>query len=358
MAIPKKKKQFKTISTILMTLVVPVVLIIVLLLTIPKLRHGVFLFSQELVGYATNFMLQQYVPIKRFDKAIPWLERELSLVNWFAPPRNRLLPNLIQNTKYVVERARYPEEFAVLQPFLKKFVDSHPKLYPARLWLARALSKVDSSETFKQLEIATKLSSADDRPFRIAINLALKNRLPEKLKEWCELYQSSHFGGLVPLIPSLIQASPVLSGVGLRQLALEVVSDSGKRQVSRNNGLRLEENVTYDFHFEKNVPIKELNLHLPIVSGISVALKKIQLYSNGQRKLSLEKDLILSSWSGFHLEDGRVLTVSNSNSKDAEIIFIRPPKGRFGEADRIELTISFERLGLANSPVCQVKKKK
>ena len=130
MAIPKKKKQFKTISTILMTLVVSVVLIIVLFLTIPKLRHGVFLFSQELVGYATNFMLQQYVPIKRFDKAIPWLERELSLVNWFAPPRNRLLPGLIQNTKYVVERARYPEEFAVLQPFLKKFVDSHPKRYP------------------------------------------------------------------------------------------------------------------------------------------------------------------------------------------------------------------------------------
>ena len=107
------KKNFgRTVLTVFLALMVPVMLVLVLLLTVPKLRHAAFLFSLELPGYVTNFMLQQYVPIRRFDKALPWLERELRLVNWFAPPRNRLLPSLIQNAEYAVERARFPEEFA------------------------------------------------------------------------------------------------------------------------------------------------------------------------------------------------------------------------------------------------------
>ena len=115
----KKKRFTETVLTVLMTLMLPIVLIVLLFLTVPKARHGVFLFALELPGYVTNFMLEQYVPIRRFDKALPWLERELRLVNWFASPRNRLLPGLIKNTEYAVSRARFQEEFSVLQPFLK-----------------------------------------------------------------------------------------------------------------------------------------------------------------------------------------------------------------------------------------------
>ena len=345
----KKKRYAGTFVSVLLTVTVSVLLVVVLFLTVPKLRHGVFLFSLELPGYATNFMLQQYVPIRRFDKALPWLERELRLVNWFAPPRNRLLPGLIKNTAYTVERARFPEEFAILRPFLGKLVDSHPKLYPARLWLARALANEDSSATFEQLESATKLSSADDRPFRIAINLALKNKLPEKLKEWCGRYKKSQFGGIQPLTySSMFQA-----GIGLRELTLEVVNELGERQFSRNMGLRLGTTATYEFNLEKRALVKELQLHLGVVPGISVVLKKLQMYRGGQRGAAFsEGDLVLSSWSGFHLEEGRLLTVS----KDGEMFSIFPSVGGFGEADRIEATLGFERLGVASHSACEEKK--
>jgi hypothetical protein len=342
-----KKKIAGTFLTVLMTLTLPVVLVVVLLLTVPKVRHGLFLFSLELPGYVTNFMLEQYVPIRRFDKALLWLEQELKLVNWFAPPRNRLLPKLIQNVEYAVERARFPEEFAVLRPFLIKLVDTHPELYPARLWLARALANVDPAATFEQLELATKLSSADARPFRIAINLALKNRLPEKLKEWCGRYEKSQFGGLYPL-----KGGVLYYGIGLRELALEAIDDSGERHLTGSMGLQLGKNTTYDFPLEKNVSIKELNLHLGIVPGISVTLKKVQTYRSGQKGMTFEDDMVLTSWSGFHLENRRLLTVSN----DGEIIFIRPPEGGFGDADRIELELSFERMSFTNPPLCGEKK--
>jgi len=346
----RKKKHFGgTFLTVLLTLMIPAMLIVVLLLAVPKVRHGVFLFSLEFPGYVTNFMLQQYVPIRRFDKALPWLERELRLVNWFAPPRNRLLPSLIQNAEYAVERARFPEEFAILRPFLKKLVDSHPDLYPARLWLARAMANVDSSATFEQLESAIRLSSADDRPFRIAINVALTNGLPEKLKEWCGRYENSQFGGLAPLDYNYVYQG----GLGLRILLLEVVGESKKRQFVENKGLQLNEMTTYDFPLEKGVSIKDLRLHLGIVPGISVALEKLQMYKGGKRgAVFLGRDLVLSSWSGFHLEDGRLLTIS----REGEIMFIHPPEEGFGEADRIELTLSFERMGVASPPLCGEKK--
>ena len=344
----KKKRYTGTFMTVLLTLAVPIVLVVVLLLTVPKLRHGVFLFSLELPGYATNFMLQQYVPVREFGKALPWLERELDLVNRFAPPRNRLLPGLIRNTEYVMGRARFPEELAIFRPFLEKFVDSHPNLYSARLWLARALADVDPATMYEHLKAATKLSSADDQPFRLAINLALRKRLPEKLKEWCNRYKKSHFGGLTPLD----YGTEFRAGIGLRILQLEIVDESGKRHFSVNKGLRLKDNIVYDFPLAANTSIVDLNLNLGIVPGISVALNKIQFYKSGQRVFAVEKDLALISGNGFHLKDGKFLTVSS----DGEIISILPPEGGFGEADRIELTLSFERLDVATPSLCGEKK--
>jgi hypothetical protein len=342
----EEKRFYKTCLTIFLSFLIPVMLVVLLFLTVPKLRHAVFLFTLELPGYATNFMLQQYVPIRRFDKALPWLERELSLVNWFAPPRNRLLPGLIQNTKYMVEGAVFPEEFVILRPFLEKFVSSHPNLYHPRIWLARALVNIDPSATFKQLEHATKLSSADAEPFRIAINTALKNQLPEKLKEWCGRYKKSQFGGLDPLKPNIL-----FWGIGLRELALEVISDSGERFFVGNMSLQLNKLSTYEFSLNKGVRIKELYLHLGIVPGISVVIKKLKTYRNGKERMVFDKDLVLTSLSGFHLGNGQLFTAS----KTGEVISILSPEKGFGEADQFKLAISFERLGLTTPSSCGEK---
>ena len=66
---------------------------------------------------------------------------------------------------------------------------------------------------------------------------------------------------------------------------------------------------------------------------------------------SLKKNLKLISWSGFHLDDGRVITVS----RDFETITIYVPGKKYGRADRIELDIQFERLGLASPFPCGSK---
>ena len=341
-----QKRVVATPFKILILLTISFALVVVILLTVPKLRHGLFLFSIEMPGYATNFMLQQYIPERRFAKAVPWLERELNLVNKFAPPRNRLLPGLIANTEYALKPARFPDEFSHFIPYLKKLVESHPELYPARLWLARAFGSVDPSAALEQLVFATKLSSADYRPYRLAINLALKNKMPEQLKDWCDRYKTSQLGGLDPL-----NYETLFYGIGLRELGLEIVGESGRRQLMGSMGLQLGEG-SYDFFFEEGVTIKELYLYLGIIPGMSVEVKKIQMYSDGLSKAVFEDDLIMSSWDGFHLRDGRILTIS----QDGEMVTIFPPKEGFGEADRIVVTLRFEHLGVATPYPCGAKK--
>ena len=78
-----------------------------------------------------------------------------------------------------------------------------------------------------------------------------------------------------------------------------------------------------------------------------------QMYAGGRKgAVFLGKDLVLSSWSGFHLDDGRILTVS----RDGEMISILPSKEGFGEIDRIEATIGFKRLGVASPSPCGEKR--
>jgi hypothetical protein len=287
-------------------------------------------------------MLQQYIPLARFDKAVPWLERELTLVDKFAPPRNRLLPGLIANTEYAFGRARFPDELSHFVPYLRRLVKSHPKLYPARLWLARALSSADPSVALEQLEFAVNLASADSSPYRLAIALALKNNMPEQLEDWCHRYNTSQLGGI-----HAITYKTLFHGIGLRELGLEIIGESGERQLMGSMGLQLGEK-SYDFSFKEGTAIKELYLHLGILPGMSVEVKKLQMYNEGLSKAVFQEDLTMTSLGGFHLKDGRVLTIS----KDGEMITIFPPEEGFGNADRIVVTLRFERLGIASPHPC------
>jgi len=204
------------------------------------------------------------------------------------------------------------------------------------------LGSVDPSSALEQLEFATKLSSADYRPYRLAINLALKNKMPEQLNDWCERYQTSQLGGIQPM-----DYGTLFHGVGLRELGLEVVDESGKRQLMGNMGMQLGEE-SYDFYFEHGVTVNELHLYLGIVPGISVHVKKLQLYNAGVSTAVFAGDLTMFSWDGFHLKNGRILTIS----EDGEMLTILPPEETFGEADRIVVTLHFERLGIASPSPC------
>jgi hypothetical protein len=99
------------------------------------------------------------------------------------------------------------------------------------------------------------------------------------------------------------------------------------------------------------VEVRNLRLHLGVVPGIAISIKQIKFYLHGKSKAPFKKNIVLTTWNGFHLDDGRILTMS----RDGEIINIYPPKEGFGAADKVEINLRFNRLGLVSPAPCGEK---
>jgi len=336
-------KNSKCLFRLIAGLVLIISLTVIIFLSAPKVRHGTFLVAQKIPGAITYFFLNQYVPTRHFEKAVPWLDRQLKLANRFAPSQNTLLPDLIKNTKYVFERTRFPEEMAILLPFLERLVESFPEVFLARIWLGKTLAFSDPTSALEHLEEATKLLPIDDKPYRIALSIALREKLPERFQDWCGRFQKTQFGG-----HHYLAYNTLFGGLGLRAMALEVIDANGVREIVGNTGLQLGDHNNYDFPLEKPVNIHSMRLHLGVVPGVLVRVNQIQFYRGGKLTSSFTKEMALMSWSGYHLENGDILLTS----LDGEIIDLYLPRKNLTEVDRIQINIRFERPGLGNPFPC------
>lgn len=324
--------------------VVPAFLAVAILLTQPQLRHAAFRFSVELPGMVTYFLVRRHVIERDYEAANRWLDRELDLVIAFAPGRNSLLPGLIQNAEFVIQRARFPEEYAALQPFLTRLVEFRPELLPAHLWLAQALAEKRPLEAMEHLEIAANLVPADERAYRIALEIGTAANLKEQVARWCRRYPSAQLGG-----PHPYAYNSLFGGTGLRKLALEVVDNQGTRQVIGNAGLELAGERTYDFPLMRATTAKTLRLHFGTLPGVGIRINALRLYLGGElRQTFHEEDLRLVALGGFFLAGNEDLSVA----ADGETLRIFPPKEGFGDIDRIAADIVFRRLSVTSSALC------
>jgi hypothetical protein len=335
----RSKFLFKFFATLLFL----VSLSIIVLLSFPKVRHGTFLMAQKIPGGITYFFLNQYVPGRHFEKAIPWLDRQLSLTKQFSQNQNTLLPDLIKNTEYVFERARFPEEMLTFSPFLTRLVESFPRVFIARVWLGKAIAFTEPILALEHLEEARKIVSVDDRPYRIALAIALRENLPGVFQDWCGRFQKAQLGG-----HHYEKYNTLFSGLGLKAIALEVNDNNGVRELVGNTGLQLGEQNGYDFPLKKNMKIYSMRLHLGLVPGVLVHITKFQFYKGGKLISTIGEEVSLMSWSGYHLGNGDILF----SSQDSEVIDIYLPKKKMIEADRIQVNLRFKRPGLGSPLPC------
>ena len=115
----------------LFVLFLAIFLVIATILSIPKLRSSAYRAFPELVEYGFRGKIRYSVQNRLFVSANSILLSQLNFVEWFSSQRNVLLPGLIANADYVVERIRYEKDYSKLAPFLKRLVTAYPKLLPA-----------------------------------------------------------------------------------------------------------------------------------------------------------------------------------------------------------------------------------
>ena len=329
----------------LFALLLVVLLVIGTVLSVPKLRSSAYRAFPELVEYGFRGKLRYFVQNRLFGPANSILLSQINFVEWFSSQRNILLPGLVANADYVVERIRDERDYSKLTPFLKRLVAANPKLLPAHLWVARAHVLENPDLTFKHLLVAKKIAPAEGRIYRIALETALLHNLSEKKLEWCQRYnQAQQFGG-----PHPYEYEPMFRGVGERKIAIDTFFKDGRHQLIENFGLQLDKEAVYSFNLNPG-EVHRLRIHLAIGAGYQIEFGNFEVYLGGVKRTIPSSALTISSWSSFVPRKGLIYT----SSPDGATITIHTPPEIFGEVDRIDIRMRVKRLPSVSPDVCAI----
>jgi len=114
-------------------------------------------------------------------------------------------------------------------------------------------------------------------------------------------------------------------------------------------GIQLGDSRDYEFALPQKIHIETLRLHLSVLAGIKIKLTRVKLFKAGKLIDDLQDELVLTSLSGFHVEDGSVFAATG----DGEVINIYSSLGFRGQVDKVVITLGFDRLGLASPSPCK-----
>jgi len=325
------------------TLVVAVLAAITVLLTSNNIRYRVFRLAAELPGGAYYLLMRKDVISRNFRRAATTLEDQLDFSLSIYRGQSYLLPGLLQNTRYVVERAQFSDEFLQLVPYLQRFSRHHPKLFQGQLWTARALLDSDPAEAMRYAAVAIGMVPGDHRPYRVAIQAALRLNKPREILKLCRKYREAQFGATAPYY-----YNPLFSGLSMRGLILEVTDQHGEVINSVNKGLRLAKGVTYEFPLPRPATISSLRLLMSTTTGVTFRLDKLILVRDSRAFEIPPEDYQVVSGEGFFTSHGDIVNVSN----EGDDISLFPRARKFTEADTVRITATFARLPLISDTEC------
>jgi hypothetical protein len=321
----------------------PLLIAMAIILVVPSIRHAFFRSVVELPQFVTYLIIRKAVISRDLDSAVLWLNRQLDISQYFKTGSNTMMPGVIANTEYVVERARLKHQYQPLLPYLKRLVAVDPETYVSRIWLARALAESQPALAFSHLEAAVSLIASDSRAYRIAIDASISLNQFDKARKWCEQYQIAQLGG-----PRPHDYNTLFNGSGLRKLALEVHDKNNTPILVGNSGLRLGSERAYEFTLPSIVSSKSIRLHLGILPGTGVKFGGISLFGPRGKSYYSDDDLIIVPLKGFFTKTDRLV----SNAVDGDTVKIYSPSRKFIDFDRISVHLEFSRLATSRFAVC------
>ena len=324
-------------------LLVAVLATMTVLLTSNDIRFRAFRLAAELPGGAYYLLLRKDVVSRNFGRAATVLEDQLDFSLSIYRGQSHLLPGLLQNTRYVVERARFSGEFLQLVPYLQRFSKHHPKLFQGQLWTARALLDSDPAGAMRHAAVAIGMVPGDHRPYRIAIQAALRLNKPREILQLCRKYREAQFGDTHPY-----HYNPLFSGQSMRGLILEVTDQNGEVINSGNTGLRLAEGVTYEFPLPRPATISSLRLLTSTTPGVTFRLDKLILVRDSRATEIPPENYRIVSGEGFFTLRGDIVNVSD----EGDDISLFPRARGFSEADTVRIMATFARLPLMSDTEC------
>jgi hypothetical protein len=312
-----------------------------------SLRDTTFRVATELPAIFYYFRLRSPMVNRDFSLAARYLAMQLDLVEGFAQGRNTMIPGLLANTKFVLDQAVFSDDFSALQPYLKRLSLYQKDLFPAHIWLAEAILATEPTKVFEHTTAARRLIPTDERPYRLAIEAALKTGETERIGMICKQYQDAKLGAY-----HFYEHNTLFSGSGLNKFGLEVTGKEGNTQLVTHSGPILGKQIPYQFHLNTPIPIHSLRFHFATPPGLLIKIESIDFYLEGIWKSKLSRDqYVVASRNGFQTGDGVVTT-----SRKSELLAIYPNDFKAVKADQLNVSLTVSRLNLLDHSACKREK--
>jgi len=337
----------KGVSYVVLTIVVIATLLISYIAVDHNARRYVFTRIAPAYNLYQHMVMRQSVREGEFQNISESLINYLEISEMLSDSKSPMLVGIVEVVEEVAERATSPQDFNYLEPVFRKLIGLDSNLYKARIWLARALIKKDPEEALLHIQKAIQLSPSNENAYREIINI-VQNTDFDTEKLFCNQYFSAQFGETQPR-----SYRNYFGGLGLNSFALEFTNNKEKINLYPHSGLQLKTTNSYEFTPLSVVNANGFNLYLSTLPGLKITIKKINIFTENSKYSINGSEFSISSKHGYVVNDtdGSVSLVSLA-SNDDERLSIRY-KSILNNINKVELIMSFERLPLTNSTLCQ-----
>lgn len=264
------------ISRNLIIVVVVLVLFVVLPLLIlsfnAPLRMLALSATKGVYEVQRRYVLERYLVEPVFSVLAEKLNNQIDVIEAVNSSRPRWSAEFIETVDLVMANARFKDDFVQLKPVLARLSALEPKSYLPQLWHAQAALETHDPEARVLIERAIALMPADDRGYRLAYRLALRESDQQQISRICTKWQTAQFGGL-----KFPKHYAKRSGASQRRMIMQGETETGGRVVVGNMGMENGTRRRYVFRFDKKVLARMFTLRLAVFPGTRLAVHKTEL---------------------------------------------------------------------------------
>ena len=282
--------------------------------------------------------------IKSENRDLLSIEKKLlnfiNFSNKFSNGKNKLLIGIYDAANLVQKSLNNNKDFSFFEKSFSKIVKLDPELYEARLWYAKALyanNKID--EAFYQINKAIELSSLDEKPYRLAIEMATELKKTELKNFYCFKYSISELGGKQKRYTSTLH-----SGFNINKFGISF--NSNDKNIYTFTGIDLGKYSIYEIIPEQSKDIDSLKLFFTFLPGTSIDLKKIIFQSGVTAATIDQKEMAITANNSFFFNTSSQNSIIFTEEND-EIIKIHL-KQKYKNVDKVLIEMRVKKLDITN----------
>tara|TARA_B100001939_G_scaffold338916_1_gene345045 strand:- start:324 stop:1340 length:1017 start_codon:yes stop_codon:yes gene_type:complete len=296
-----------------------------------------------LINIKKNLISEQAI-----SKSIRILENQIKITDYITTSqKNSFIDNIYYNLNLIEKNIDDKKNFLLLSNVIKKLISKDPNIYDALIWNAKIMSyeNKDSEKVYEQIDQAIKLSPANAKAYKFAIDYSNRNNNKEKIQNYCKGYHKSFLGSF-----SSKDNISKFSETSMTRFVIQI----GASQEIKNyivEGVTLNNAQDYIVGFEKPSDLSNFILMSNFFPGTLINILNIELKTINDEtiKVPLAK-IYISLQNSFIINNSNFKKIFINSYDDEKISFKFDDE--FKDIIQIKFKMNISKANITNLPNC------